>query len=79
MADMRPGLYVARVYSHTDKRHLIALESRCFNPHIEIVGRSAEEVRAISFKTANAWADWLNKENPKHKHFIIEIPEELYG
>jgi hypothetical protein len=55
---MRPGSFVVvRDYSHTDRRHLLKLESVPFK----------------DLDRANDWKEWLETENPRHKFTVIQV------
>jgi hypothetical protein len=55
---MTPGMfYVMREYSHTDRRHLLAVESLPFRDE----------------RIAKDWKDWLESQNPKSKFVLVRV------
>jgi hypothetical protein len=55
---VKPGSYiVVRDYSHTDRQHLLKIESVPFK----------------DWNAATDWKEWLEKENPRHKYAVIQV------
>lgn len=56
------AFFVCRVYSHTDKRQLLSIESR----------------KMTDMNSAQSWSEFMDSEsNGKHKHFVIYAPSGL--